>query len=472
MLMRRYYYYLLFCFFCSTGFAQQQQEWRTLIDKKQFEQVISQAADMQAADSADFSKMYIVGQAYEGLLKYRDAYNCYSLCYELDSTRIDMINTLARIAGSLGKVKESEKFYKQVLGYDSTNFHANYQLARLYIQLGNSAEGTKYYEYLLERDPENPILLRALGDCYTLMGWLYDAKDCYYKAYYNNVENAPLASLLINTLLGLYHPSLNDFLDVAFSVCDTAMSYHPKDISLRQKKAMIYYTKAEYLKSDSVYTSLMADSDSSFITLKYCGLSRYHTRNWYDAIEPFEKAFDKDTTAGDICIMLGISLGRTYDVMRSFEYFDKAESLMTPDEYWYNMLIQFRAEMYVKIGECDKGAELYYQLWNNSKKQISWLQRLTSCYGREKLSEMPDERKQRYLFVCFLYASEVKDASEVPEDVTLSSSLLHLRSTLEKFNEEMFFRGLKSLPMTSPDNKKNTLSAEKLKELIDKLYKK
>ncbi len=40
---------------------------------------------------------------------------------------------------------------------------------------------------------------------------------------------------------------------------------------------------------------------------------------------------------------------------------------------------------------------------------------------------------------------------------------------MNKYEEEMFFRGVQSLPMISPDNKKSTLSLKKLKELIDKL---
>ena len=221
--------------YCSITFAQQ-SEWKELIDKKQFEKVISQADNLSPADSVDFSKMYLIGQAYEGLLKYKDAYNYYKQCYVLDSTRTDMLNTLARISGNLGRVREAEKYYKQVVGYDSTDFYANYQLARLYVQTGNHQEGLKYYDYLLERDPENSVILRAKGDCFSRMDSLFQALECYDKAYSLNVENAPLAALLINTLLTLHHPLFNNFVEVASSVCDTALFYNPEDIALRQKK--------------------------------------------------------------------------------------------------------------------------------------------------------------------------------------------------------------------------------------------
>jgi len=205
--MKKQIFILLSLLYCAGNIAQQ-HEWRNLIDKKQFGEILLHAVDLQPSDSSDFSKMFYIGQAYEGLLKYKDAYNCYIHCYTLDSTRIDILNTLARISGSLGRVKEAETFYKKVIANDSTNFYANYQLARLYVQRGDNDTGIKYYDYLLEKDPENPILLRAKGDC--------------------------------------------------------------------------------YLNADSIYTSLMAAGDNVITTLKYCGVSRFYTHKWFDAIEPLE----------------------------------------------------------------------------------------------------------------------------------------------------------------------------------------
>ena len=456
--MKRYFFLIAFTiFFCAISFAQN-IEWRELIENKQFEKVIEQTADMQPADSADFAKMFLLGQAYEGLLKYRAAYNCYKRCYELDSTRIDMLNTLARISGNIGKIKEAEKYYKQVVGYDSTNFYANYQLARLYVQQGKYSEGMKYYDYLLERDSENISLLRAKGDCYTRMDSLPAAAALYSSAFYKNVEDATLALTYANTLLNIGGP--DNSLE-ALIACDTALIYNPEDRALRQKKAMIHFSYKEFQISDSIYTVLLEEQDSSYLTLKYSGCARYYSKKWFSAIDPLEKAFKKDTTALDICLLLGISLGRTYDTKQAFQYFEKAEQLMIPDDYWSNALVEFRAEMYAKTGDCDKSARLYYKLWKKDN-DFSWLERAFFCYFTRRTSDMPDEEKQRFLFLCYLFAYEI---SENQEKLKRSS---YLCSTLETFHEEMFFRGLNSYPMISPDNKKNTLPIEKLKALIEK----
>jgi len=461
--MKKLIFIVCFFAFCGATLLAQHVEWREFIENKQFEEVVSQAQNLQPADSADFLKMYLVGQAYEGLLKYKEAYNCYKQCYLLDSTRIDMLNTLARISVGLGKANEAERYYQMVLASDSANFHANYRLARLYISLERYEEGIKHYDILLEKDSANVTILWEIGDCYARFD-IGTALYYYNVAYSLNVENAVLANTLINTLLKVQNALL---IGEALAICDTALSYNPGHKSLRRNQAMIYYIKREFVKADSAYSALIEEQDSSLITLKYCGSARYYARKWYDAIEPLEKAFEMDTTAYDVCLLLGISLGRTYDTKKAFQYFEKAAKLMEPDSYWRDMLEQFQAEMYAKTGNCNKAAEIYYQLWKQDKKQIAWLQQILRCYSFQKLTEMPDEDRQRFLFISILCATEMIDKSKSLDVSTEYPS--YILSILKKFEEDIFFRSMTSHPMLSPDKIKSTLTLEKLKSLTDKL---
>ncbi|MDR1098048.1 MAG: hypothetical protein LBL57_07955 [Tannerella sp.] len=456
--MKKCFFILTFISFCFPVVFAQQTEWRDLIERKQFEAVIVQAAHLQPADSADFSTMYLLGQAYDGVLKYRNAYACYRQCYVLDSTRTDLLNALARVSINIGKANEAEICYQQILQYDSANFNANYQLGRLYVQLGKSTDAIGYYAYLLQRDTANPVLLKALGDCYTRMDSLSESIAYYYMAFENNKENAPLAVVLVNNLLTLYNPYFNNYADDAASVCDTALIHHPEDRTLRQKRAMIHYLKRDYQKADSLYSVLLSEQDSSYITLKYSGCARYYSRNWFNAIELLEKAFEKDTTAYDVCILLASALGRTYDPLKAITYFDKAEKLMEPDEFWSSTLMKYRAEIYMRTGDCKKGGTLYYQLWKNDTNNIVYLYNVQRCFALKNIPDTSEEDGQRFLFACYLYTSEAIR-------LDYRKNFKYQDELLRKFEEEMFFRGLKSLPMHSPDNKKNSLSIEKVKEM-------
>ncbi len=464
--MKKGFFMVIFFAFYSFTLVAQDADWNKSIDNKQYAKIIAEAADLQPADSIDFQKMFLLGQAYEGLLKYKNAYNCYKQCFALDSTHIEMLTMLARISGYLGRVTEAEKYYQMVLATDSAHFYANYQLARLYIAIERYHEALYHLELLLDNDPENTILLRTIGDCYKNLNFLGDALEYYRAAYHSNVENASLASLLVNTLLKAYSPIDNDFIFEAIAVCDTGLFYNPGHKTLRQNKAMAFFTLNDYVKSDSMYSALMVDRDSSYITLKYGGLARYYSRQWLGAIKPLEKAFKMDHTAVDVCIILGISLGRIYNTQEAFEYFDLAENLLEPDIYWSEKLLEFRAETYVRNKEGSKGAELYYQLWKKNEEKINWLQQMQRALTGRSLEQMSDEERQRYLYVNFLYTSELL---KLPKSEISVREYAYLRSVLQKFEDEMFFRNVTSLPMLSLEKAKNTLSLEKLKELIAKL---
>lgn len=459
----KFFYVFVFVFYCVALLAQQ-SEWQDYLEKKQFEKIILHTDRLQPADSADFAKMYLIGQAYEGLLKYKDAYRFYQHCYSLDSIRTDMLNMLARVAVNLGKTSEAETYFLKVLDSDSDNFFANYQLARLNASLEKFTEAFYYYGFLLENDPENAVILRAVGDCFSRLNELDTALEFYWEAHKANIENASLASLLINTLLKQHNP-INNYVNEALQVCDTALFYNQGNITLRQNKAMAYYVKNDYRKADTLYTSLLADRDSSYITLKYCGFARYYSQYWFNAIEPLEKAFTMDSTAVDVCILLGNCIGKTYDPNRALTYFDKAERLMEPSPFWVEKITQFRADAYLRKGDCNKGAELYYQLWAKDEEKTSYLQQIQRCYA-SRPDNMSDEERQRYLFITYFLASEILKKPATPE---LSKELSYLLSVLKKFEEEMFFRSIESFPIITPDNRKNTLSKEKLKELTAKL---
>ena len=142
---------LLLCCLIFPGNAQE-FNWQDLVNRKQYAAVIARADSLTPADSSDYEVMNAIGQAYEGMLRYRQAYVYYRLCLSIDTTNLDILNTLARTATNLGKAKDAERYFHKVLAADSLNFYANYQLARLYFQLGEYERAVDTYEKLQARN--------------------------------------------------------------------------------------------------------------------------------------------------------------------------------------------------------------------------------------------------------------------------------------------------------------------------------
>jgi tetratricopeptide (TPR) repeat protein len=433
---------------------------QTLADRKQYTAVIQYAGHLSAADSADYTTMNAIAQAYEGLLNYRNAFRYYQYCLQMDTTNADMLNALARIATNLGKASDAEYYFRKVLATDSANFYANYQLARLYYQLGNYEMALEKYNYLLEQNEDNPTLLRNRGDCYTRMENPFAAIISYFHAYSLNRENAGLGSTLINAMLR----AGGDFTAEALAVCDTALSYNPGNRLLEQNKGMAFYLNKKYAEADTLYADLVAKGDSSYLTLKYGGASHYYAGQYMRSIEPLEAAYLKDTTSVEVCLLLGSALGKTYDRQRAYLLLNKAEEGMKPEPFLLNQLTLFRAETLQRDMRFQEAIALYYQLWKANPSRLDPLWRISSMTFRSNQSEYEnDNLRQRGLFNQVMYATEfLKSGGDTVQ-------LLIIRKLLESFYEDAFFRTVTELPMTAPDGKKSNISVIDLRSLINQI---
>lgn len=430
------------------------------VGRKQYAAVIAYADSLQATDSTDYTTMYAIGQAYEGLLKYRQAYAVYQHCLSMDTTNVDVLNTLARTATNLGRALDAERYFHRVLSADSLNFYANYQLARLYYQLGDYEKAIVKYEKLQEQDNNNPTLWQNKGDCYTRLELLPAAAQCYFQAYNLNLENASLASALVNTMLRLG----GDYVAEALAISDTALYYNPENRQLLRNKGMALYMSKRYVEADSLYSTLLAEGDSSYFTLKYGGASMYYAGQYLKSVEPLEWAYEKDTTSVEVCLMLGSALGKTYDRKRAYVLLDQAEEGLKPDKILSNQLLLFRAETYDKDGRRKDAVRLYYEAWNRNPERLSAITRICQLFGSfDQAYYTNDDDRQRGLFIHYLYLTEYLK-SDLNKD-----NLFTYRPLLQSFYEDAFFQGVSELPMRAPDGKKSTLSMVDLRALINQL---
>ena len=454
---------LLFVLLTFAGMATSQQEnLQELLNRKQYNQIVSFAEQLQAADSSDYQTMYVIGQAYEGLVRYRDAYDFYQHCLTIDSTQTELLYTTARVAANLGRTRDAENYFLTIWESDTTDFYANYQLARFYSQSGNDEYAIARYVYLLEHDPNNPTLLRALGDCYYRLGHKFSACQTYWHAFLNNKENAGLASTLVNVLLPLDY--FVDRIERALEICDTALFYNPGNQKILRDQGMTFFTGQRYVEADSVYSYLLAQGDSVYNNLKYGGFSRYYAGKFYDAIELLDKAFSEDSTMADVTLFLGSSLGRTYDRKRAYALFNLTEELLQPNPDFMNLLTQFRADTYNRDGRPLEASAIYYQLWQTNKRR-EFLNQVWSILGRTDVGKLEnDDARARSMFANVLVAT---DANFLRNE---KNALPYVRAQLERFREEMFFKNMHEYPMIAPDNKRNSISAEQLQELIQQVY--
>lgn len=452
----------LLLFLCALSLAGQAQSsaLQELVSKKQFAAVIARADSLTPTDSADYATMSALGQAYEGMLRYKEAYKSFRHCLMMDTTNVDALNAVARAAINYGKIAEAERCYQKVLATDSLNFYACYQLARLYYQLGDYGKSTEYYHVLSSIEGENPAILIGLADCHTKRGGVNVllALGLYARALELNPENIRAASSLINALLQMGDGK------GALQVCDTALYYNPSNRQIRQSKGMALYLTKKYAEADTVYTGLLADGDSSFLNLKYAGAARYMSGHALDAVEPLGVAFEIDTTDVETTLLYGATLGKTYDRKRAYQLFDLAEETMKPKRFFVNLLATFRGDALERDGRPEEADKVYYAAWKNDPEQLNFLFQMSSRYWNLDPGLLKDEMKmQKALFSKYTYLTAYMKTGKPLKE------LYFYRTFLETACEDAFFKNQKELTMLSPDGKKTKLSVDDIRTLISKL---
>ena len=459
-MMHKYTVLLLLSVLSLMGQAQS-SSLQELVNRKQFTQVIALADSLTAADSADYVTMSAIGQAYEGVLRYKEAYQCFRHCLSMDTTNVDALNAVARAAINFGKIAEAKRCFQKVLETDTLNFYANNQLARLYYQLGDYGQSMEYYHTLASFESDNPSILAGLADCHVKKGTgpnTLIALSLYARALEINPENIRVASSLINTLLRMGDGK------GALQVCDTALYYNPDSRQIRQSQGMALYMTKNYLKADTVYTGLLAEGDSSFINLKYAGAARYMSGHALDAVDPLEFAYEIDSTDVETVLLYGASLGKKYDRQRAYRLFDPAEESMKPKPFFVNLLTAFRGSTLERDGRFNEAEKIYYEAWKKDPTQLNFLYEISKNYWAIEPDLFKDEVKlQKTLFSKYTYLTEYMKRNE-------SSKGLHsYRFFLEDLYQDAFFRSVSELTMLAPDGKKSKLSLIDLRSLINSL---
>ena len=450
--------FLLAILFIGHGTAQ--TDLQTWVNQRQYEKVLAQSMLMDM-DTLDYANLSAVGQAYEGMLRYKEAYRIYERCLSMDSSRVDALNSLARTAMSLGKMRVAEDCFQKTLAMDSANFYANYQLARVYALQGDYEQAIGQYLVLNRLDTTfvNPIVYNNMADCYQRLNDIPSAALCYLKAYQANKENAGIANSLVTCLLRLGKENIGS----ALAICDTALYYNPENRVLQRNKAIALYMNRDYSRADSLYSHLLAQGDSSFLTIKYGGASKYYAGRQLDAIPLLEMAYVKDTTDVEVNLLLGASLGMTYDRKRAYRLFDQAEALMQPDKALTNLLLVSRGETYWRDGRSDEAMKLFYTAWQQQKERLDYLYRIDRQLDNWGKSYKTEEELSKALFIKQLYLKECMMTGRLQRDFHV------YRTFLQYVYEDAFFQGKEDITMISPDGKYSTITIGEVKKLMNLL---
>ncbi len=336
-----------------------------------------------------------------------------------DSSNYEIMNAIGQAYEGMLRYQKAYDYYRLCFSMDTTNLDILNILARTATNLGRAEDAERYFHQVLSADSSN---FYAIID---------DSRD--YKT-------------------RRYRKSL--FLPI----------YNPGNRQLLRSKGLGLYIVKQFVQADSVYSSLLADGDSTYLTLKYGGASKYYAGLYMPSVDILDMAYEQDTTSVEVCLLLGSALGKTYDRKRAYDLFDRAEKGLEPNRFLVNQLLAFRAETYQKDGRYKEASRLYYEAWKKNPERLDFLAAISHMYSEIDVSKFQSEEdRQRGLFILVLYMNESlkKKADE--------RTMVFSRALLQSFYEDMFFRNVEEETMIDPDGKKSKISIVDLRNLINQL---
>ena len=388
------------------------------------ELIISLQKELQN-DSLNTVHWLMLGNAWEMQLNYDSAATAYHNAVLSDSTCIRCLQQLAGANAALGNINHAIELYKSTLALDTANRTTQSQLARLLKRDARYSAALEQFTILLKADSTNFYVWEQIGDCALKTDSIALALYAYNKSFELKPQNLPLAVKLIN---GLIHAAIP--YPVILSIAETAIAYDSTYIPIVRAKGYLHYLAQEYRKADSWFDRAKALGDSSRFTLKFSGLAKYQTGNYYDATQNLEKAFAYDSTDKALNFVYAKTLIEIGDRQKGLAILNMTEDLLTPSPYEMAMLYATRGDAYMRGQKYRSAIKQFSTALNFNPNQYEYIYSVGWCHHNAKEYEQAID-----VLTDFLRKAEQED----PPKPSTQDKVRHAKYLLKYAQREVFF---------------------------------
>ncbi len=468
-------YLIIGLLFWNTGLCAQKTNQETLdwlMTRNRYYEVLKYIDSLYRAGEKFSDILLYEGKANEGVLRYKEAYRCYSDWVAKDSTNRDACLALARVSALSGRILKAIGIYEKFSREDTLDFFVNYQLARLYQQNGKLISALQIYQRLHRADTVNPALLKRIGDCYNQMGWNANAASYYEEAFHLDPEDGKVVVKAANIML-TYPALFLDYIHEGMALVDSALVYSPQLNSLQQLRGMFLYLQKRYPECETVFSNLLAQGDSARVNLRYLGLSLFHMKRYKEAMTPLTNADSLfrnsagDRTDFDLSMRYGEDLGYCKETQKALTVFREIEQQIMPDTQTLYQLAYLSGTAWLQVNDRRQAVQNYWKayLLNPKSKNIiySLLNLHYDLWTKEgERKNVSEKRIQQALFFHVLFWQKYTKRRPEDEDSYCYSS----RAILQNELDELFFKNENKMIVLDPDGKKYSYSTDEIRELI------
>ena len=219
---------------------------------------------------------------------YKEAFDLYSKCAELDTNHIECIEKAGMSAYRMGDVPSARSYFDKLLVLDTINLTALNQLSSIYEQEKNTPKAIKYYSKLNALFPENAFYLRKLGQQYHQAGLATEA----FQYYAQTIKINERDMLALKGIAELFLS--NRQFEEADSILHVALEMDSLNVSFNLLMAQCQYRKKEYDSTVHYLDNIRYQIDFSPYYNKMMGYAYMQIDSFTHSIPFLEKALMDD----------------------------------------------------------------------------------------------------------------------------------------------------------------------------------
>ena len=376
-------------------------------------------------DSLNTAYWLALGNAWEMQLNFDSAKYAYQNAVLTDSSCVKCLQQLAGVNATLGDVNSAIYSYYEALTIDSLSIPTRSQLARLLKRDGRFEQALAQFKNLLQTDSTNYYIWEQIGDCAAKTDSIALAIEAYSNSFELKPQNLPLAVKLINGLIQIAMPT-----GYIQPIAEAAYEYDSTYVPIVRANGYLHYLSQNYAKADLWFDKTTALGDSSRFTLKFSGLAKYQTGNYYGASQILKKAFALDSTDNALNFVYAKTLIEIGNRQKAIAVLNLAEELLTPSPFEMAMLYATRADAHNRSRNYQKAIEQYNQAYTFDPNHHYYIYQVGICYYNAKEYKKTIEILGKFL--------DLANTENPPKNST-QNAVSHAKYIIERAEKEAFF---------------------------------
>lgn len=397
--MRNFFIFLCFCVCCTLLKAQNSNAIQEAMADYDYETVLS----LIEQEAPTLPLLYQKGKALKGLNYNKEALKVFQEIAAIDSLNPRAYIEVAECCKLLALYKQALIYYQKALTLNPENKYVHLQYIKQLMHNKNHQEALKESALLAAKDSSAQVLnLKAECTEYVLgptLGTLYAIEA------YQLIQRKFPDDYLSAAKLGKACINLKQY-QAAIHATEKYRAIDSTNVIINRLNAQAYCLEGVYPTAIDRYEVLLQNSDSTFHTCLYAGISYYANKDYKHALLLLERALKENDSDVNAHYYMGRVCARTGQPNAGVEHINMALDLAIPQDSLISQLYSGLVDCYKTAGKYeDQAATLIKQYKQYAPDRHILLYNAAYVY-LWRLKNIP---KAKQLFIQFLATRSEKD---------------------------------------------------------------